>query len=70
MEDTRNAPEILYAYEDRSGHRIYRRSKNNNSPCSRCGAGWVLIGELPQLAGESREAWEVRALTFKPERVR
>ena len=66
MED---APAVLFLFEDKTGHRIYRKSRNNHAPCSRCGSPFSLIAEVPRNEGETDVQHNIRTLAWKKPRV-
>lgn len=59
----------IYLYEDRSGHRIVRRTSTLNlAKCSHCGATFGLIATLLREPGENDDMHERRAYQWKAKR--
>mgnify|MGYP001618059435 CR=1 FL=1 len=63
------APSTLYVFGCKGTHRIYRRSKENAAPCSRCGGDLKLIATVHRAIGESEQQHQYRALSTVPEKV-
>ncbi len=60
---------VLHIYLCGKGHRVIRRTENNNSSCSRCNGPFTLLASLPRNEGESHETHHVRSLFFRKPKV-
>lgn len=72
MEPTKNAPQILFSFRC-SGpgkHGMVRKSKVNNSPCTRCApeSSFLFVAEVPRSEGETETMHFYRAATAKGEK--
>ena len=69
MEPTTNAPQTLYVFlcMGPEKHKIIRKTKPNNSTCSKCErpTSFRLIAEVPEKEGESEVGHFVRAALTK-----
>lgn len=57
--------DVIYVFECATKHRVLRKSRFNNAPCSHCGRALEFLGEMARLPEESEGAHEQRAIKLK-----